>query len=29
MDMLLRMQAWFDTYAMRQRVKPFSPQGPR
>jgi len=34
MDMLLRMQAWFDTYAMRQRageidVKPFSPAGPR
>ena len=34
MDMLLRMQAWFDAYAMRQRagdidVRPFSPQGPR
>jgi antitoxin HigA-1 len=30
MDMLLRMQAWFDTYTMRQRageidVKPFNP----
>ena len=34
MDMLLRMQAWFDTYTMRQRageidVKPFNPPGPR
>src|SRR5271169_4618874 len=34
MDMLLRMQAWFDTFAMRQKageidVKPFSPPGPR
>jgi addiction module HigA family antidote len=32
MDMLLRMQAWFDTYTMRQRageidVKPFNPPG--
>jgi hypothetical protein len=30
----LRMQAWFDTYAMRERageidVKPFNPPGPR
>jgi plasmid maintenance system antidote protein VapI len=34
MDMLLRMQAWFDTYAMRERageidVKPFNPPGPQ
>jgi hypothetical protein len=34
MDMLLRMQAWFDSYTMRQRageidVKPFTPPGPR
>jgi plasmid maintenance system antidote protein VapI len=34
MDMLLQMQAWFDTYTMRQRageidVKPFNPPGPR
>ena len=34
MDMLLRMQAWFDTYTMRQKaeeidVKPFNPPGPR
>ena len=34
MDMLLRMQAWFDSYAMRQRVgeidlKPFEPSRPR
>jgi len=34
MDMLLRMQAWFDSYTMRQRageidVKPFNPPGLR
>jgi plasmid maintenance system antidote protein VapI len=34
MDMLMRMQAWFDTYTMRQRageidVKPFSPPRPQ
>lgn len=33
MDTLLRMQAWHDSYTMRQRaaeidVKPFTPQGP-
>ena len=32
MDMLLRMQAWFNSYTMRQRageieVKPFNPSG--
>jgi addiction module HigA family antidote len=34
MDMLLRMQVWFDTCAMRERaeeidVKPFDPPEPR
>jgi addiction module HigA family antidote len=34
MDMLLRMQAWHDSYTMRQRageieVKPFNPNVPR
>src|SRR5438477_2538469 len=34
MDTLLRMQAWYDTYTMRERageidVKPFTPAGPR
>jgi antitoxin HigA-1 len=34
MDMLLRMQALFDSYAMRQRageidIKPFDPPGSR
>ncbi|MFZ3235877.1 MAG: HigA family addiction module antitoxin [Stellaceae bacterium] len=34
MDMLLRMQVWFDTYTVRQRageidVKPFDPPEPR
>jgi len=34
MDMLLRMQAWFESYSMRQRageidVQPFEPYRPR
>jgi plasmid maintenance system antidote protein VapI len=34
MDTLLRMQAWYDSYIMRERtghidVKPFNPPGPR
>src|SRR3954468_22561335 len=34
MDTLLRMQAWYDSYTMRQKageidVKPFNPPGPQ